>query len=66
MDRFETSNLIMAQATTQITVLLKEFAIKKIGRNEGKAQLKAIEMRNDQTDSRTMLEFNSTFRQRQT
>jgi hypothetical protein len=37
---------------------LKEFSIKKISRNEGKAQLKEIEMRNDQTDSRTRLEFN--------
>ena len=48
----------MAQGYDANNRLLKEFAIKKIGRNEGKAQLKAIEMRNDQTDSRTMLEFN--------
>ncbi len=55
---FETSNLIMAQGYDANNRLLKEFSIKKISRNEGKAQLKEIEMRNDQTDSRTRLEFN--------
>ena len=55
---FETSNLIMAQGYDANNRLLKEFAIKKISRNEGKAQLKTIEMRNDQTESRTLLEFN--------
>ncbi len=54
----ETSNLIMAQAFDSENRLLKEFSIRKISRNEGKAQLKEIEMRNDQTDSRTRLEFN--------
>jgi hypothetical protein len=55
---FETSGLIMAQGFDANNKLLKEFTIKKISRNEGKAQLKEIEMRNDQTDSRTYLEFN--------
>ena|SRR5688572_1209122 len=55
---FETSNLIMAEAYDAKNRLLKEFSIRKISRNEGKAQLKEIEMRNDQTQSRTRLEFN--------
>lgn len=55
---FETSGLIMAQGFDANNKLLKEFSIKKISRTEGKAQLKEIEMRNDQTDSRTRLEFN--------
>jgi hypothetical protein len=55
---FETSNLIMAQGYDADNRLLKEFSIRKISRNEGKAQVKEIEMRNDQTDSRTRLEFN--------
>jgi hypothetical protein len=55
---FETSNLVMAQGYDVSNRLLKEFSIKKISRSEGKAQLKEIEMRNDQTDSRTRLEFN--------
>jgi hypothetical protein len=55
---FETGNLVMAQGYDASNRLLKEFSIKKISRSEGKAQLKEIEMRNDQTDSRTRLEFN--------
>jgi hypothetical protein len=55
---FETSNLIMAQGYDADNRLLKEFSIRSIRRNEGKAQLREIEMRNDQTDSRTRLEFN--------
>ncbi len=55
---FETSNLIMAEGYDSKNRLLKEFSIRKISRTEGKAQLKEIEMRNDQTDSRTRLEFN--------
>lgn len=55
---FETNNLIMAEAYDANNRLLKEFSIRKISRNEGKAQLKEIEMRNDQTESRTRLEFN--------
>lgn len=54
---FETSNLIMAEAYDSKNQKLKEFSIRKISRTEGKAQLKEIEMRNDQTDSRTRLEF---------
>jgi hypothetical protein len=55
---FETGNLIMAEAYDKRNVLLKEFSIRKISRNEGRAQLREIEMRNDQTGSRTRLEFN--------
>jgi hypothetical protein len=55
---FETGNLIMAEAYDSKDRLLKEFSIRKISRAEGKAQLKEIEMRNDQTESRTRLEFN--------
>jgi hypothetical protein len=55
---FETGNLIMAEAYDLNDKLLKEFSIRKISRSEGKAQLKEIEMRNDQTESRTRLEFN--------
>ena len=55
---FETANLVMAEAYDARNQKLKEFSIRKISRSEGKAQLKEIEMRNDQTDSRTRLEFN--------
>ena len=55
---FESGNLILAEAYDSKNRRLKEFSIRKISRTEGKAQLKEIEMRNDQTDSRTRLEFN--------
>jgi len=55
---FETGNLVMAQAYDASNRLLKEFSIRKISRDEGKVQLKEIEMRNEQTDARTRLEFN--------
>lgn len=55
---FETGNLIRAEGYDANNRLLKEFSIQKIARSEGKAQLKEIEMLNEQTDSRTRLEFN--------
>jgi hypothetical protein len=54
----ETSNLIRAEAYDANNRELKEFQIKKISRNEGKVQVKEMEITNEQTDSRTRLEFN--------
>jgi hypothetical protein len=55
---FETGNIILAEGYDANNQKLKEFSVRKISRSEGKAQLKEIEIRNDQTDSRTRLEFN--------
>jgi len=53
---FETGGIIRAEGYDQKNKLLKEFSIRKVDRDEGR--LKEIEIRNDQTDSRTRLEFN--------
>ena len=53
----ETDNPILAQAFDQNGKLLKEFAINKIKSVNGHYQLKEMEIRNDQTDSRTRLEY---------
>jgi hypothetical protein len=53
---FETSHLIMAEAYDANDKLLKEFSVRSVDRKEGK--LREIEMRNDQTDSRTRLLLN--------
>lgn len=55
---FETGNIIRAEGFDGNNRKLKEFSVRKISRSEGKAQLKEIEIRNDQTDARTRLEFN--------
>lgn len=55
---FETGNIIMAEGYDLRNQLLKAFSVRSISRHEGKAQVKEIEIRNDQTDSRTRLEFN--------
>lgn len=55
---FETGNIILAEGYDAKNKLLKAFSVRKISRSEGKAQLKEIEIRNDQTGSRTRLEFN--------
>lgn len=55
---FETGNIIRAEGFDEQDRKLKEFSVRKISRSEGKAQLKEIEIRNDQTDARTRLEFN--------
>jgi hypothetical protein len=55
---FETGNIILAEGYDAAGRKLKEFSVRKISRSEGQAQLKMIEMRNDQTDSCTQLEFN--------
>jgi hypothetical protein len=53
---FETSGIIRAEGYDFNDRLLKEFSIRKVDRDEGR--LKEIEIRNEQTDSRTRLEFN--------
>jgi hypothetical protein len=53
---FETGNIIMAEGYDTAGQKLKEFSIRKVSRSEGK--LKSVEIRNDQTDSRTLLELN--------
>lgn len=53
---FETGGIIRAEGYDTQNRLLKEFSIRKVDRDEGR--LKEIEIRNDQTDSRTRLEFN--------
>jgi hypothetical protein len=55
---FETGNIILAEGYDANNRKLKEFSIAKISRSGGKARIKKIEIRNDQTDSRTLLEFN--------
>ena len=55
---FETDNIIMAEGYDRAGRVLKEFSIRKVSRSEGRAQLKEMEIRNDQSDSRTRLEFN--------
>jgi hypothetical protein len=54
----ETSNLIRAEAYDLNNRELKEFQVKKISRTEGKVEVKEMEIGNEQTDSRTRLEFN--------
>lgn len=54
----EKGGLIRAQAFTSDGNLLKEFEIKSIKRVEGRWQLKALKIMNDQTDTDTILEFN--------
>ena len=58
---YETGNIILAEGYDHQGRLLKEFSVKKISRSDGRAQVKEIEIRNDQTDSRTRLEFNVEF-----
>lgn len=60
---FETSNIIMAEGYDRQNKLLKEFSVKKLKKIDDYYQLKEIEIRNDQTDSRTLLEFNLEVRE---
>jgi len=53
----EKGGLIRAQAYSADGNLLKEFEIKNIKRVEGRWQLKAVGIRNEQTDTNTRLEF---------
>ena len=53
---FETSGIILAEAYDHNDKLLKEFSIQKFDRKE--KRLREMEIRNDQTDSRTRLELN--------
>lgn len=53
---FETGGIILAEAYDQNDRLLKEFSIQKFDRKE--KRLKEMQIRNDQTDSRTRLELN--------
>jgi hypothetical protein len=53
---FETGGIIRAEGYDSKDELLKEFSIRKVDRQDGR--LKEIEIRNEQTDSRTRLEFN--------
>ena len=53
---YETGGIIRAEGYDQNNILLKEFSIIAVYRKEHR--LKEIEIRNDQTDSRTRLEFN--------
>jgi hypothetical protein len=54
----ESGNIIRAEGYDLNNRKLKEFSIRKIDRSEGKVQVKEMEIINDQTDSRTRLEFN--------
>ncbi len=53
---FETSGIILAEAYDHNDKLLKEFSIQKFDRKE--KRLREMQIRNDQTDSRTRLELN--------
>lgn len=53
---FETSGIILAEAYDHKGELLKEFSIQEFDRKE--KRLRAMQIRNDQTDSRTRLELN--------
>lgn len=53
---FETNGIILAEAYDHNDRLLKEFSIQKFDRKE--KRLKEMQIRNDQTDSRTRLELN--------
>jgi hypothetical protein len=53
---FETSGIILAEAYDHNNKLLKEFSIQKFDRKE--KRLREMQIRNDQTDSRTRLELN--------
>jgi hypothetical protein len=55
---FETDNVIRAEGYDLKNRELKEFSIRKVSRTEGKVQVKEMEISNEQTDSRTRLEFN--------
>lgn len=54
----ESGDLIMAEAYDLNNRLLKEFSIKGVKKVQGKWQLKEMAMRNEQTDSKTDLEYN--------
>jgi hypothetical protein len=54
----ESGNIIRAEAYDARNRELKEFSIKKVSRNEGRVQVKEMEITNEQTESRTGLEFN--------
>jgi len=54
----EYGGLIRADGYTRDGKLLKEFQIREFKRVEGRWQLKAVTISNDQTDSNTRLEFN--------
>jgi hypothetical protein len=54
----ETGGLVRAEAYDQDEKLFKEFSVKSIGKNkEGHWEVKSVEIRNEKTDSRTILEF---------
>jgi hypothetical protein len=53
---FETSGIILAEAYDENGKLLKEFSIQSFDRKE--KRLREVQIRNDQTDSRTRLELN--------
>lgn len=53
---FETSGIILAEAYDHNDKLLKEFSIQRFDRKE--KRLREMQIRNDQTDSRTQLELN--------
>lgn len=53
---FETNGIILAEAFDHNDRLLKEFSIQKFDRKE--KRLREMQIRNDQTDSRTRLELN--------
>jgi hypothetical protein len=53
---FETNGIILAEAYDHDGELLKEFSIQKFDRKE--KRLREMQIRNDQTDSRTRLELN--------
>jgi hypothetical protein len=54
---FQSGGLVRAEAFDEANKRLKVFSVRKIKRIEGRVQLREIEMRNDQTDSSTVLEF---------
>ncbi len=54
----ETGGLVRAEAYDSSNKLLKEFSPRHFTKVKGHWEIKEIEIRNDQTDSRTHLEFN--------
>jgi hypothetical protein len=61
----ETGGLVLAEGYDSQNKLLKEFAVRTVKKVNGRYQPKEFEIRNDQTDSRTRLEFNLELEARQ-
>ena len=54
---YETEGLLRAEAYDADRKLVKEFSVGSVKKVDGRYQLKSMEIRNEQTDARTRLEF---------